>query len=306
MKDRKKYSYLGMLTLSSLMVVSAWLMGFVRLSEDERSQKIPLFAWQMEVSASALETKAVPLSNLPWNVASLSGGSLSANSLSGPSLSPSETEQTDAQEQVEETTEPKAEPVLYQADTSWFEDTLFIGDSRTVGLHQYGDLGDAEVIADAGMNVYQIYDKEFTLSNGEKKHIEEVLKERQFGKIYVMLGINELGYDFDRTVQRYTELIEKIRSMQPDALLFIEANLHITAQKSEKSPIFNNENINRFNSAIRSLADGQTSFYLDINELFDDEDGALSTEYTVDSTHVLGKYYANWAEWILQHAIRME
>lgn len=306
MKDSKKYSYLGMLTLSSLLVVSAWLMGFVRLSEDERSQRIPLFAWQMEVSASALETEAVPLSTLPWNAASLSGGSLSANSLSGPSLSPSETEQTDTQEQAEETAEPKAEPVLCQADTSWFEDTLFIGDSRTVGLRQYGDLGGAEVIADAGMNVYQIYDKEFTLSNGEKKHIEEVLKERQFGKIYVMLGINELGYDFDRTVQRYTELIERIRSMQPDALLFIEANLHITAQKSENSPIFNNENINRFNNAIRSLADGQTSFYLDINELFDDEDGALSTEYTVDNAHVLGKYYANWVEWILQHAIRME
>ena len=221
-------------------------------------------------------------------------------SLSGPSLSSSETEQTETEE------ESKTEPVVYQADTSWFEDTLFIGDSRTVGLHQYGDLGGAEVIADAGMNVYQIYDKEFTLSTGEKKYLEDVLKEQQFGKVYVMLGINELGYDFERTVQRYKELIEKIRSMQPDALLFIEANLHITAKKSENSPIFNNENINRFNEAIRLLADGQTSFYLDINERFDDEDGALSTEYTVDNAHVLGKYYANWVEWILQHAIRME
>ena len=299
MKDRKKYSYLGMLTLSSLLVVSAWLMGFVRLSEDERSQKIPLFSWQMEVSASATEAEGVPLSNLPKSTISVSSGSLSANSLSanslsGPSLSSSETEQTETEE------ESKTEPVVYQADTSWFEDTLFIGDSRTV------DLGGAEVIADAGMNVYQIYDKEFTLSTGEKKYLEEVLKEQQFGKVYVMLGINELGYDFERTVQRYKELIEKIRSMQPDALLFIEANLHITAKKSESSPIFNNENINRFNEAIRLLADGQTSFYLDINERFDDEDGALSTEYTVDNAHVLGKYYANWVEWILQHAIRME
>ncbi len=300
MKDRKKYSYLGMLTLSSLLVVSAWLMGFVRLSEDERSQKIPLFSWQMEVSASATEAEGVLLSNLPKSTISVSSGSLSANSLSGPSLSSSETEQTETEE------ESKTEPVVYQADTSWFEDTLFIGDSRTVGLHQYGDLGGAEVIADAGMNVYQIYDKEFTLSTGEKKYLEEVLKEQQFGKVYVMLGINELGYDFERTVQRYKELIEKIRSMQPDALLFIEANLHITAKKSESSPIFNNENINRFNEAIRLLADGQTSFYLDINERFDDEEGALSTEYTVDNAHVLGKYYANWVEWILQHAIRME
>ena len=92
--------------------------------------------------------------------------------------------------------------------------------------------------------------------------------------------------------------------MQPDALVFLEANLHITAKKSEDSPIFNNENINRFNEAVRSLTDGQRCFYLDVNELFDDENGALSTDYTVDNAHVLGKHYASWVAWILQHAVR--
>lgn len=283
MKRRKKYSYLGMLMLSLVVFASAWLTGFVRLSEEEDTQGIPLFAWQMEVSASVPEEVKVPLAEEPQQIESISG-----NSLSGPSL-------------------PKQEPAelkIYQADTSWFADALFIGDSRTVGLHQYGDLGGAEVIADAGMNVYKIFEKEFVLSNGEKKHLEELLSERQFGKIYVMLGINELGYDFDRTVERYAQLIQKIQEMQPDALLFLEANLHITAEKSADSLIFNNENINRFNEAVRSMADGRRSFYLDVNELFDDEDGALSTEYTVDHAHVLGKHYATWVEWILKNAVR--
>ena len=292
MKRRKRYSYLGMLTLSLVLVVSAWLTGFVRWSEEEHTQEIPLFAWQMEVSASVSEEALVPLTELPPRAESVSAPSLSGPSLSGPSLS--ETEQT------EEVTEPK----IYEEDTSWFDDALFIGDSRTVGLKQYGDLGGAEVIADAGMNVYKIFEKEFVLSDGEKRHLEEVLSERQFGKIYVMLGINELGYDFDRTVERYSQLIEKIQQMQPDALVFLEANLHITAKKSEDSPIFNNENINRFNEAVRSLTDGQRCFYLDVNELFDDENGALSTDYTVDHAHVLGKHYASWVAWILQHAVR--
>lgn len=294
MKRRKKYSYLGLLTLSLVVFASAWLTGFVRLSEEEDAQGIPLFAWQMEVSASVPEEVKVPLAEEPQQMETISG-----NSLSGPSLP----KQEPAEEPLEET-EEAAEPEIYQADTSWFADALFIGDSRTVGLHQYGDLGGAEVIADAGMNVYKIFEKEFVLSNGEKKHLEELLSERQFGKIYVMLGINELGYDFDRTVERYAQLIQKIQEMQPDALLFLEANLHITAKKSADSPIFNNENINRFNEAVRSMADGHRSFYLDVNELFDDEDGALSAEYTVDHAHVLGKYYATWVEWILKHAVR--
>ena len=35
---------------------------------------------------------------------------------------------------------------------------------------------------------------------------------------------------------------------------------------------------------------------------FDDEEGNLSKAYTTDSTHVLGKYYADWVTWILNHA----
>lgn len=204
------------------------------------------------------------------------------------------------EEPIEEP-EPE-EPAEYEADLSYFDDALFIGDSRTVGLREYGDLGGAEVVADAGMNVYKIYEKEFVTVGGEKKRLETILTERQFQKIYLMLGINELGYDFDRTVSRYEELLAKLREWQPQAKIFLEANLHITGEKSQASPIYTNENIDRFNQAVSRMADGREIFYLDVNELFDDEEGNLSKAYTTDSTHVLGKYYADWVTWILNHA----
>lgn len=204
------------------------------------------------------------------------------------------------EEPIEEP-EPE-EPAEYEADLSYFDDALFIGDSRTVGLREYGDLGGAEVVADAGMNVYKIYEKEFVTVSGEKKRLETILTERQFQKIYLMLGINELGYDFDRTVSRYEELLAKLREWQPQAKIFLEANLHITGEKSQASPIYTNENIDRFNQAVSRMADGREIFYLDVNELFDDEEGNLSKAYTTDSTHVLGKYYADWVTWILNHA----
>ena len=158
------------------------------------------------------------------------------------------------------------------------------------------------MVADAGMNVYKIYEKEFVTVSGEKKRLETILTERQFQKIYLMLGINELGYDFDRTVSRYEELLAKLREWQPQAKIFLEANLHITGEKSQASPIYTNENIDRFNQAVSRMADGREIFYLDVNELFDDEEGNLSKAYTTDSTHVLGKYYADWVTWILNHA----
>lgn len=201
--------------------------------------------------------------------------------------------------------EEKQEPLIFQADRSYFDDALFIGDSRTVGLKEYGALGNAEVLADSGMSVYKVFTKQFTLHSGEKMTLEELLGNRQFGKIYIMLGINELGYKYDATVKRYEEMVDRIQELQPEAILFLEANLHISRKKSESSDIYNNPNIDRFNQAVEGMTDGHQRFYLDVNELFDDEEGNLSDEYTVDEAHVLGKYYKDWVEWILERAVRI-
>ena len=197
-------------------------------------------------------------------------------------------------------------PEFYHADISYFDDALFIGDSRTVGLYEYGGLGNAEVFAHSGMSIYKVFNEEFELQSGEKVTLETALQTKQFGKIYIMLGINELGYDFDQTVERFNEAIALIRELQPEALIFIQANLHITNAKSEDSELFNNTNIDLFNQAVGELADGKNIFYLDVNPLYDDEEGGLSEEFTTDHAHILGKYYVDWVDFILQNAVMME
>ena len=81
------------------------------------------------------------------------------------------------------------------------------------------------------------------------------------------------------------------------------ANLHVTAKRSSTDAIFNNDNINAFNHRIAALADNKTTYYLDVNELFDDAYGNLSEEYSNDNAHPLGKYYATWCDWLCEHAV---
>ena len=195
---------------------------------------------------------------------------------------------------------------IYKADISYLDDALFIGDSRTVGLYEYGGLGNAEVFADTGMSIYKVYDKNFTLRDGSTVTLNEALSTMTFGKIYIMLGINELGYDFDQTVARFCELVDSIRTYQPDAYVFIQANLHITKEKSEESEYFTNSNIDRYNEAISKLADNEHIFYLDVNPLYDDADGCLSKEFTADHAHIKGKHYTEWVDFILQNAVRIK
>lgn len=201
-------------------------------------------------------------------------------------------EEIETAEEAQEKEEPKAE-----STEEFFQDTLFIGDSRTMGLAEYAQLGNAAVFANTGMNVYRLYSLK-NAAHGQETYLEDILAEKQYRRIYFMLGINELGYDFDKTVERYEEEVLKLKEAQPEAEIVLEANLHVTVERSERDEIFNNENINRINESIRQIAEKNGFSYIDVNEIFDDEEGGLNAGYTYDEVHVLGKYYQEWAEWI--------
>jgi lysophospholipase L1-like esterase len=135
-------------------------------------------------------------------------------------------------------------------------------------------------------------------SGGEKLTLDEVLSSKQYQMIYLMLGINELGYDMSQTTKQYEEVLDKIKEMQPEAIMVLEANLHITSEKSEKSPVYSNSKINRLNQEIQKIAEENSCYYIDVNEIFDDDGGSLNQAYSTDGSHVLGRYYAEWVKWL--------
>ena len=123
---------------------------------------------------------------------------------------------------------------------------------------------------------------------------------KEYKNIFLMLGVNELGYEFGRSTRKYQEVVERIQLLQPHAVIYLQANLHVTKKKSASDAIYNNTNIDKFNQFVKDLTDGSSRIYLDINQQFDDGAGNLAAEYTADDSHVLGRYYASWAEWIRQ------
>lgn len=179
-----------------------------------------------------------------------------------------------------------------------FADTLFIGDSRTVGLSEYGNLGEATVFADTGLTVFKLFQDQVKVKGFGQTNLEAVLKGKQYQFIYLMLGINEIGYPEAQLTKKYHSVVETIRSLQPNAKLVLSANLHVTAEKSAASSVYNNERINALNAAIKTMAAELSCSYIDPNVLFDDENGNLAKEYSSDGSHPLGKYYARWSQWL--------
>ena len=98
---------------------------------------------------------------------------------------------------------------------------------------------------------------------------------------------------------RHRNFIEDLQDWEPCAQLFLCANLHVTSTRSHNDKFFNNENINKINLEIQTLAEEKELVFLDINELFDDENGDLDKEIASDDSHVTVENYIVWCDWIV-------
>ena len=199
------------------------------------------------------------------------------------------------------TTEPTA-PVL---DESWFDDALFIGESRTAGLQGYGRLGQADYFCGEGLTVYGVLGvKASDLHIGEQS-LQSLFSWKEYGKIYIHLGINELGGNLDSFINQYQKVIDSIRQMEPDACIILQSVLSLEDRYSSKA-CFSAESIQDINSRIQALAEENGLHFSDVNQIMTDETGYLIEGVSFDGCHLYGESYELWAQWLLEEAPAIE
>lgn len=188
---------------------------------------------------------------------------------------------------------------------TYFDDAVFIGDSRTLGISDYAGF-DADFFCENGMSVFKLLDDKGVVNQGtgRKESITQLLQQKQYGKIYIMLGMNDLGYGTtDFFQEEYRTVVEQIREWQPAAVIYILANLHVNREMNNMETEFNNVNINAKNAAAASLANGEDIFYLDANPLFTDKEGFLQDELTFDGVHLYADGYMAWRDFLMEHGV---
>jgi lysophospholipase L1-like esterase len=184
--------------------------------------------------------------------------------------------------------EKKPSYAFLPAEENYFDSVLFIGDSRTVGLALYGRLGKADYFADVGMSLFNLLDKKISDTGFASQDLKTLLQTKKYYAIYLMLGINEVGYPMQSIEKKLQSVLDEISTMQPDALIVLQANLGVTQEKETKNPQLSMDRIRTLNDTIKSYADEEKKiFYLDVNPVFADE-----------------VEYKNWAAWLKEHAIQ--
>ena len=196
---------------------------------------------------------------------------------------------------------PESEPVLEE----YFDDAVFIGNSQIEGISIYSTMKNASVLAGKGIMVDTIFTKEVVKTeNGSRITIMDALAKEKFGKVYIMLGANELGWAYDYMfIEQYGKVIDEIKRLQPDAKIYVNAIMPVSKKKSDEDRVYNNTNIDNYNKLILNMTKEKEVYYLDSKEALADEEGNLPEDAGSDGVHFNATYYEKWFNYLLSHTV---
>lgn len=183
-------------------------------------------------------------------------------------------------------------------ESTWYDDVLFIGDSRTVGQRDYHRSGNAEYFCSVGMSVFSCMKTACADLNFSSQTLVSLLQSKQYGKVFISLGINECGYPTANLIKAYQELIDTVRQYQPDAIIIMQGIMTVSQNYASGKNHFSPSHIFSINEEIAKLADNETIYYIDVNKFFTDDQGYLLSYVSSDGCHLTAQYVAVWADWI--------
>lgn len=125
----------------------------------------------------------------------------------------------------------------------------------------------------------------------------DALLKKQYGKVYIQFGINELVGSKDDFIAAYRRIIDRIRETMPEAEIYIMAITPVTRSKDAEGT-FTMKRIGDFNAALYALAEESGCWYLDSFTLLCDDSGYLPEAYGGwdGSPHLDTAGYLAWAE----------
>ena len=192
-------------------------------------------------------------------------------------------------------------------DNTYFADAAFVGDSRTDGFMIYSGIGTGKNLTSNGLSIFKLADKKALTVGGEKYTLLEALAMGSYGKVYLCLGVNELGvYDDEGFYNSYLNAIDSIRAIQPDAVIYIQGLIPINESEiaaTGGNTALTNEHLLVYNELMRKAAQEKQVVYLDLHTEFVDENGELPPGASRDGVHLKKDYCKRWLTYLQTHTV---
>lgn len=173
-------------------------------------------------------------------------------------------------------------PAVNQSFEDYINETVFIGDSRTVGLYLHRYVKYENVFAKNGQNHQGArYERIVDLGTGKLLTVAEAVAITKPKRMIVSYGINGVGFfDKDTFFEQYSHLIHDLQAASPDSVIIIQSILPVShLYQTNKDNRITNSKIDSYNIHLKELAEQKGCFFLDTSGLYKNAINCLSSEF---------------------------
>ena len=250
--------------------------------------------------------ESTPSSGGNASVVALAGGIVEdddAQAVSVPSALPVQTQNS---ESIDDQKVLKARD--QGADDSFFNNAVFIGDSRMEGFRNSSGITQGTFLTGIGLAINDM-DKQIIQTAEGNISVYQGLSGHQYDRIYLMLGANDLGYyPWEDFLPTFKSVLEEFHQLQPQAIIYVCSVIYVDESKIAAGFEYdNNDNVRTINGYILEACDELWySYYLNLNEIFSDGTGSLISDASPDGIHLYADYLAMMLDYLKTHYLTDE
>lgn len=199
---------------------------------------------------------------------------------------------------AEQALRDREDPVIREQKTPvdgiYFDDAAFVVNSVSRGLDLYDYdilLAKADFYGGPDVSVYDVTD--FLGDMGDKN----------YGKIYLGLGIEEIGDDIEDIQASYENLLAELRTYAPESIVVLMSMPPVSEYRSNSDEYCNRELVVEYNEMLLTLAETWDVWYLDVYSVLANDEGYLPSEVNEDGIHFTPAHFTAWFERLRTHYV---
>ena len=202
---------------------------------------------------------------------------------------------------------------------TFFDDTVFVGDSVSLKLNLYvsaqrktdstfmgtaqfltpGSYGTGNELKELGSenSVHPSY-------NGTEMYLADAIEAMGAKKVFIMLGMNDIAvYGNDGAVKNMETVLAQIKEKNPDTAIYVQSMTPIVGTAQTVS--LTNENLDIYNAGLKAMCEQNGYTYLDVASVMKDDEGNLKREYCSDPDN-MGVHFTDegckvWIDYLRTH-----
>jgi len=137
---------------------------------------------------------------------------------------------------------------------------------------------------------------------GVLKRLDDVTR-RQPSRLFLLIGINDIGKDIPDVViaDNIRKIVVRVQGESSSTKIYVQSILPVNPDVPDFPQHYDKqEHVLNTNKLIKKVAEDTHCTYINIHDLFTDEQGKLDAKYTADGLHLTpaGGGYEKWVAYL--------